>query len=78
MIKDFFSQFSGLLGSAFAAACCLGLPVALSALGTLSLGFIVQNACKGQGWQFMPEKACFANGGERFEGSAGDPAATTR
>jgi mercuric ion transport protein len=44
MIKDLFSQFSGLLGSAFAAACCLGLPLALSALGALGLGFLAQDA----------------------------------
>ncbi len=37
-------QFSGLLGSAFAAACCLGLPLILSAVGALGLGFIVQDA----------------------------------
>jgi len=39
-----FGQFSGLLGSAFAAACCLGLPLVLSAVGALGLGFIVQDA----------------------------------
>ena len=44
MFKDIVSQFSGLLGSAFAAACCLGLPLALSALGALGLGFIAQDA----------------------------------
>jgi len=37
-------QASGLFGAAVAAACCLGLPVILSALGAAGLGFLVQDA----------------------------------
>lgn len=44
MNKQILGQFSGLFGSLFAAACCLGLPVVLAALGALGLGFLVQDA----------------------------------
>lgn len=40
----FFKQFSGLLGAGIAAACCLGIPAVLAALGTVGLGFIVHDA----------------------------------
>lgn len=43
-MKDMFKQFSGILGSLFAAACCLGLPVVLSATAALGLGFIINDA----------------------------------
>ena len=44
IMPDFLRQFAGLLGTAFAAACCLGLPVVLSALGAVGLSFIVNDA----------------------------------
>ncbi len=37
-------QFATLVGTAVAAACCLGIPTVLAALGTLGLGFIVHDA----------------------------------
>jgi len=43
-MSNFLSQFSALFGSAVAAACCLGVPVVLSAMGALGLGFIIQDA----------------------------------
>jgi len=43
-MKDFFRQFGSLLGTGVAAACCLGLPVVLSTLGAVGLGFIVHDA----------------------------------
>lgn len=33
-----------------------------------------QNECKGQGYIFVPEKQCYAQGGELLVGSVGDPA----
>jgi len=44
-----------------------------SACGSALNACTGQNSCKGKGWQFMPEKACYANGGVKFEGSPGDP-----
>lgn len=43
-MKDLLKQLSGLLGTAFAASCCLGLPLALSALSAAGLGFIAKDA----------------------------------
>lgn len=43
-MKDLLKQFSGLLGTGFAAACCLGLPVVLSAVGAVGLSFIINDA----------------------------------
>ncbi|MHB1798768.1 MAG: MerC domain-containing protein [Vulcanimicrobiaceae bacterium] len=43
-MKNFLKQFGSLLGAGFAAACCLGLPVVLSALGAAGLGFLVHDA----------------------------------
>jgi len=37
-------QFSGLIGTGFAAACCLGLPLVLSFVGVVGLGFIINDA----------------------------------
>lgn len=44
IMNNLLKQFSGLLGTGFAAACCLGLPVILSAIGAAGLGFIVKDA----------------------------------
>ena len=43
-MKYFFKQFSSLLGAGVAAACCLGVPLVLSTLGAVGLGFIVHDA----------------------------------
>ncbi len=43
-MKAFFEQIAGLFGAIIAAACCLGVPVILSSLGALGLGFIVHDA----------------------------------
>lgn len=43
-MKDFFKQFASLFGAGVAAACCLGLPVVLAALGAVGLGFVVHDA----------------------------------
>ncbi len=43
-MKAFFEQIAGLLGAIVAAACCLGVPVILSTLGAVGLGFIVHDA----------------------------------
>jgi len=43
-MKAFFKQFAGLIGTGIAAACCLGIPAILAALGTVGLGFIVHDA----------------------------------
>jgi len=43
-MKSLLKQLSGLLGTAFAASCCLGLPLALSALSAAGLGFIAKDA----------------------------------
>jgi len=46
-----------------------------SACGSALNSCTAQNSCKGKGWSFMPEKACYINGGVKFEGSEGDPLA---
>lgn len=38
------SQFGGLSGAAIAAACCLGIPVVLSAVAAVGLGFLINDA----------------------------------
>ena len=43
-MKNLLKQLSGLLGTIFAASCCLGLPLALSALSAAGLGFIAKDA----------------------------------
>ncbi len=43
-MKDLLKQLSGLIGTGFAASCCLGLPLALSALGTTGLSFLAKDA----------------------------------
>ena len=43
-MKNLFKQFGSLLGAGIAAACCLGVPLVLSTLGAVGLGFIVHDA----------------------------------
>lgn len=43
-MKDLFKQLGSLLGALFAAACCLGLPLLLSALSAAGLGFLIHDA----------------------------------
>jgi len=43
-MKDLLKQLSGLIGTGFAASCCLGLPLALSALGATGLSFLAKDA----------------------------------
>jgi len=43
-VKEFFKQFSGILGAGVAAACCLGISVVLTAVGAVGLGFLIQDA----------------------------------
>lgn len=43
-MRDFLKQFTGLIGAALAAACCLGLPLVLSAVGAVGAGFLVRDA----------------------------------
>lgn len=38
------SQYGGLSGAAIAVACCLGLPVVLSAVAAVGLGFLLHDA----------------------------------
>jgi mercuric ion transport protein len=38
------SQFGGLFGAAIAAACCLGIPLVLSAVVAVGLGFLINDA----------------------------------
>lgn len=42
-MKDLFKQLGSLLGALFAAACCLGLPLLLSALSAAGLGFLIHD-----------------------------------
>ncbi|MCI0667585.1 MAG: hypothetical protein L0Y43_05980, partial [Methylococcaceae bacterium] len=42
-MKEKIAQFGSLLGAMIAAACCLGLPVILSAVGAVGLGFLVHD-----------------------------------
>jgi len=43
-MNDQTKQYVGLIGSAIAAACCLGLPIVLSALTAIGLGFLIHDA----------------------------------
>jgi len=43
-MRSFIEQFAGLLGAGIAAACCLGVPVVLAALGAAGLGFLIHDA----------------------------------
>src|SRR5258708_21860884 len=43
-MKALIKQFAGLFGAGIAAACCLGIPVILSALGAAGLGFLIHDA----------------------------------
>ncbi len=43
-MKEFIEQFAGLIGAGVAAACCLGLPAVLAALGAAGLGFLIHDA----------------------------------
>jgi mercuric ion transport protein len=43
-MKGLIKRFAGLFGASIAAACCLGLPVVLSALGAAGMGFLIHDA----------------------------------
>ena len=43
-MKTLLKQFGSLMGAGVAAACCLGMPLMLSTLGAVGLGFIVHDA----------------------------------
>ncbi len=43
-MKYLIQQLSGALGASIAAACCLGIPVVLSAVGAVGLSFLVKDA----------------------------------
>jgi mercuric ion transport protein len=43
-MKGLVKQFAGLFGAGIAAACCLGIPVVLSALGAAGMGFLIHDA----------------------------------
>ncbi|WP_411728269.1 MerC domain-containing protein, partial [Methyloglobulus sp.] len=43
-MKDQTKQTAGLMGAAIAAACCLGIPVVLSAVAAVGLGFLINDA----------------------------------
>ena len=43
-MNNLFKQFAGLFGAGVAAACCLGVPVVLAAVGAAGLGFLVNDA----------------------------------
>lgn len=43
-MKNLFKQLGSTFGAAVAAACCLGIPVVLSALGALGLSFLIHDA----------------------------------
>jgi mercuric ion transport protein len=43
-MKGLIRQFGGLVGAGVAAACCLGIPVVLSALGAAGMGFLIHDA----------------------------------
>jgi mercuric ion transport protein len=42
-MKTFLQQLGAVIGAAIAAACCLGVPVVLSALSAAGLGFLVRD-----------------------------------
>ena len=43
-MKDQTKKYTGLIGAAIAAACCLGLTVVISALTAIGLGFLIHDA----------------------------------
>ncbi len=43
-MKDLLKQLGSLIGAGVAAACCLGVPLVLSTLGAVGLGFIIHDA----------------------------------
>lgn len=43
-MKDLLKQLSALFAAGVAAACCLGIPVVLAAMGAVGLGFLVRDA----------------------------------
>ncbi|SMF26547.1 Uncharacterized membrane protein [Tistlia consotensis] len=43
-IKQMSKQLAGLAGAAIAAACCLGIPAVLAAMGAAGLGFLINDA----------------------------------
>ncbi len=43
-MKDKTKQMTSLIGTAITAACCLGLPIILSALSAIGLGFLIHDA----------------------------------
>ena len=43
-MKALIKQLSGLVGAGVAAACCLGVPVVLAAVGAAGLGFLINDA----------------------------------
>ncbi len=51
---------------------CKGTTACSTALNACT----AQNECKGKGYNFVPEKECYARGGELLEGSPGDPASS--
>jgi len=44
IVKELIKQLSGILGAGIAAACCLGVPVVLAAVGAAGLGFLINDA----------------------------------
>jgi len=43
-VKELMKQLSGVVGAGVAAACCLGVPVVLAAVGAAGLGFLINDA----------------------------------
>jgi mercuric ion transport protein len=43
-MKEKTKQYTSLIGTAITAACCLGLPVVISALTAIGLGFLIHDA----------------------------------
>lgn len=43
-IKEMLKQFGAMLGAGVAAACCLGIPAVLAAMGAVGLGFLINDA----------------------------------
>ena len=43
-MKELIKQLSGVVGAGVAAACCLGVPVVLAAVGAAGLGFLINDA----------------------------------
>lgn len=44
MMKNLLEQIASMAGAGVAAACCLGVPLVLSTLGAVGLGFLIQDA----------------------------------